>query len=86
MDEERREKLRSYGASFDEMVDLVANSMGAIGYPSRHAPANRSEMPNELSVLRGLLNDLGMLCLRMNSELTERFHLINPATRLTLRG
>ena len=72
MDPELRENLRSYGESFDEVVDLVASAMAAVGYQSRHAPVRRSGMEYNAALLRGRLTGLGMLCLHMNNVFRER--------------
>ncbi|GAA2626364.1 hypothetical protein [Paractinoplanes durhamensis] len=71
MENEIGDTLRSYGSSFDDLVKSVANSMNALGYPSKHASANYSATPDEAIVLRGLINGLGMLCLVIDSELAE---------------
>ena len=67
--EKTREVAQSYGTSFDELVDFVANALLAAGYPSRHASA----LPTATSVESNLLDaviGLGFYCAKLETALS----------------
>jgi hypothetical protein len=62
-----REVVRSYGRSFDDLVEQTADAMTALGHPSRHALPTWE--PADGSHLRSLLVNLAMYCEKMEADL-----------------
>ncbi len=65
----RADVVQSYGQSFDELVDLVANAMAATGYHSKHASSREGDRPPTASLADSVIG-LGFLCAKIEKALS----------------
>ncbi|WP_203859159.1 hypothetical protein [Plantactinospora mayteni] len=70
---DRRDALLAYGLAFDEAVDIAADTLARIGYPSRHASKVQCAEDGAENDLRQAIGQLGLLCLRVESEFATPF-------------